>query len=41
MMSGSWSSGDIGGPGPLDVLALQEPLQLFELLHRLVLYVGV
>lgn len=41
MMSGSWSSGDIGGPGPLDVLALQEPLQLFELLHRLVLYVRV
>lgn len=41
IMSGSWGSGDIGGPRPLDVLALQKPLQLFELFHRLVLYVGV
>ena len=28
-------------PGALSVLALEEPLQLFELLHRLVLHVGV
>lgn len=29
------------GLGPLDVLALQEPLQLLELLHCLVFDVGV
>lgn len=34
-------SGAGGVPGSLDVLALQEPLQLFELCHRLILHIGV
>lgn len=42
---GCWGSrvpsGDAGGPGPLDVLALQEPLQLFKLRHCLILHIRV
>lgn len=34
-------SGASGVPGPLYVLALQEPLQLFELCHRPILHVGI
>lgn len=34
-------SGAGGVPGSLDVLALQDTLQLFELCHRLILHIGV
>lgn len=35
------SSGASRGPGSLDLLALQKPLQLFELLHRLVFHIWI
>ena len=40
MVEGS-NSGRVVGPGPLGMLALEQPLQLLELLHCLVLHVGV